>query len=35
YQGALAFTYWTGIHAPVEVMFDAARNELARRGPAR
>jgi shikimate dehydrogenase len=35
YQGALAFTHWTGIQAPVEVMFDAARNELARRAPAR
>ncbi len=31
YQGALAFTHWTGIAAPVDVMFEAARNELARR----
>ncbi len=37
YQGALAFEHWTGIPAPVEVMFQAARNELAKRavgGPA-
>jgi shikimate dehydrogenase len=31
YQGALAFTHWTGVPAPVEVMFDAARAEFARR----
>jgi shikimate dehydrogenase len=31
YQGALAFTHWTGIPAPVEVMMAAARAELARR----
>jgi shikimate dehydrogenase len=32
YQGALAFELWTGIAAPVEVMFDAARGALARAG---
>jgi shikimate dehydrogenase len=31
YQGALAFELWTGIPAPVEVMFDAARAALAER----
>jgi shikimate dehydrogenase len=31
YQGALAFEFWTGVNAPVEVMFDAARAELRRR----
>ena len=31
YQGALAFELWTGLPAPVDVMFAAARNELARR----
>ena len=31
YQGALAFEHWTGIPAPVDVMFQAARSELARR----
>jgi shikimate dehydrogenase len=31
YQGALAFEHWTGVPAPVDVMFDAARAELARR----
>lgn len=31
YQGALAFELWTGVPAPVEVMFEAARSELARR----
>ncbi len=31
YQGALAFELWTGVSAPVEVMFDAARDELRRR----
>jgi shikimate dehydrogenase len=36
YQGALAFELWTGVPAPVDVMFDAARGELAneRRAPA-
>ncbi len=33
YQGALSFELWTGISAPVDVMFDAARNAL--RGEAR
>ena len=31
YQGALAFELWTGVHAPVDVMFDAARKALAAR----
>lgn len=31
YQGALAFERWTGHEAPVGVMFEAARSELARR----
>jgi shikimate dehydrogenase len=31
YQGALAFELWTGLPGPVDVMFAAARNELARR----
>ncbi|MEO6398829.1 MAG: shikimate dehydrogenase [Tepidiformaceae bacterium] len=31
YQGALAFELWTGLAAPVEVMFDAARRALAER----
>lgn len=31
YQGALAFELWTGVPAPVDVMFDAARNALAER----
>ncbi len=31
YQGALAFELWTGVRAPIDVMFAAARNELARR----
>jgi shikimate dehydrogenase len=31
YQGALAFELWTGIPAPVDVMFEAARNALAER----
>jgi shikimate dehydrogenase len=31
YQGALGFELWTGVPAPVDVMFTAARNELARR----
>ena len=38
YQGALAFELWTGLAAPVDVMFDAARKALAARatsgGPA-
>lgn len=34
YQGALAFEHWTGVAAPVDVMFDAARSELARRAGA-
>lgn len=29
YQGALAFELWTGVSAPVDVMFDAARKRLA------
>lgn len=28
YQGALAFELWTGVPAPVDVMFDAARRRL-------
>ncbi|MEO8538849.1 MAG: shikimate dehydrogenase [bacterium] len=28
YQGALAFELWTGVPAPVDVMFDAARRHL-------
>ena len=32
YQGALAFELWTGVHAPVETMFEAARKALAARG---
>ena len=31
YQGALAFELWTGVHAPVDVMFEAARKALAAR----
>ena len=31
YQGALAFEHWTGVPAPVDVMFDAARKALAER----
>jgi shikimate dehydrogenase len=31
YQGALSFELWTGVTAPVDVMFEAARSELARR----
>lgn len=31
HQGALAFERWTGVPAPVGVMFAAAREELARR----
>ncbi|MGE0601865.1 MAG: shikimate dehydrogenase [Dehalococcoidia bacterium] len=29
YQGALAFELWTGVPAPVDVMFEAARKKLA------
>ena len=28
YQGAAAFELWTGVQAPVDVMFDAARRAL-------
>jgi shikimate dehydrogenase len=28
YQGALAFELWTGVQAPVDVMFEAARQHL-------
>ncbi len=31
YQGALAFELWTGVRAPIDVMFAAARNEVTRR----
>ncbi len=31
YQGALAFELWTGVHAPVDVMFEAARKVLKER----
>jgi shikimate dehydrogenase len=31
YQGALSFELWTGVPAPVEVMFEAARKALAER----
>ena len=31
YQGALAFELWTGIPAPIDVMFEAARSALAER----
>ncbi|OAI39812.1 hypothetical protein AYO38_06925 [bacterium SCGC AG-212-C10] len=31
YQGALAFELWTGVPAPVDVMFEAARKSLAER----
>lgn len=36
YQGALAFELWTGVAAPVDIMFDAARRALAqeRQAPA-
>jgi shikimate dehydrogenase len=34
YQGARAFELWTGARAPVEVMFEAARNALAARSRA-
>lgn len=33
YQGALAFELWTGVRAPVDVMFEAARAKLAQGGP--
>jgi shikimate dehydrogenase len=29
YQGALGFELWTGVHAPIDVMFEAARRALA------
>ena len=32
YQGGLSFELWTGVPAPIEVMFDAARAALAARG---
>lgn len=32
YQGAAAFKIWTGVEPPVEVMFAAAREELAKQG---
>ncbi|MFN0093391.1 MAG: shikimate dehydrogenase [Dehalococcoidia bacterium] len=35
YQGALAFELWTGVHAPVDVMFEAARKVLRERERAR
>jgi shikimate dehydrogenase len=31
YQGGLAFELWTGVPAPIDVMFDAARKALAAR----
>ncbi|MGH2631792.1 MAG: shikimate dehydrogenase [Tepidiformaceae bacterium] len=31
YQGGLAFELWTGVPAPIEVMFEAARKALAER----
>jgi shikimate dehydrogenase len=31
YQGALAFELWTGVAAPVDTMYEAARNALAAR----
>ncbi len=34
YQGALSFELWTGVRAPIDVMFAAARNELATRAGA-
>lgn len=33
YQGALAFELWTGVPAPVEVMFEAARKQLRKAAP--
>ena len=32
YQGAASFELWTGVEAPVEVMMDAVKRELRRRG---
>jgi len=32
YQGAASFEIWTGMKAPVEIMMESAREELARRG---
>jgi shikimate dehydrogenase len=32
YQGALAFELWTGVRAPVDVMFEAARKQLSQGG---
>lgn len=32
YQGALAFELWTGVRAPIDVMFEAARRRLAAGG---
>jgi shikimate dehydrogenase len=34
YQGALSFELWTGVGAPVDVMFEAARKALSERGRA-
>ncbi len=34
YQGALAFELWTGVRAPVDIMFEAARHRLGEGGPA-
>ena len=31
YQGGLAFELWTGVHAPIDVMFEAARGALKER----
>jgi shikimate dehydrogenase len=33
-QGAAAFKIWTGIDAPIDVMFKAARSKLAEAGQA-
>jgi shikimate dehydrogenase len=33
-QGAAAFKIWTGVDAPIEVMFAAARSKLAGAGKA-
>lgn len=33
YQGALAFELWTGVPAPVDVMFEAARRQLGKAQP--
>jgi shikimate 5-dehydrogenase len=30
YQGAAAFTLWTGLDAPVDIMTSAARSEIGR-----